>query len=123
MPFLLEPIVAGALTLASLGNPAAPAPTSLQLNAHDTTGYTAAVSLKCDPTGGNHPKSDSACAVLNSVNGDFSHLPLHDQACTLVYAPVDVSATGTYRGQRVDFRTTYANRCAADAGSSGVFAF
>ncbi|WP_344415812.1 SSI family serine proteinase inhibitor [Amycolatopsis minnesotensis] len=123
MPFLLEPIVAGALTLASLGSPAATAPTSLQLNAHDTTGRVAAVSLACDPARGTHPKSDSACAVLDSVNGDFARLPLHDQACTLVYAPVEVTATGVYRGQRVDFRTTYPNRCAADAGSSGVFGF
>ncbi|QWF77329.1 SSI family serine proteinase inhibitor [Amycolatopsis sp. CA-230715] len=123
MPFLLEPIVAGALTLASLGSPAATAPTSLQLNAHDTTGRVAAVSLACDPARGTHPKSNAACAVLDSIDGDFSRLPLHDQPCTLEYAPVDVTAIGVYRGQRVDFRTTYSNRCAADAGSSGVFAF
>jgi hypothetical protein len=41
----------------------------------------------------------------------------------MIYQPVDVTASGTWRGKPVKFAATYASRCSADAGSRGIFDF
>ncbi|MFD9894119.1 SSI family serine proteinase inhibitor [Amycolatopsis sp. NPDC059027] len=98
-------------------------PSSLELSTHEVTGRLAAVTLTCDPAGGTHPAHDSACAVLGRAKGDFDKITPRHQACTLNYSPVDVSATGEWRGKPVAFRATYGNACAADAETDGVFKF
>jgi subtilisin inhibitor-like len=103
--------------------PAQPPASTFQLTTHDTAGRIGSVVLTCDPAGGTHPKHDQACAVLTSAGGDFSRIPARHQMCTLIYAPVDVTAVGTWHGKPVSFRTTYANRCEADRDSDDVFAF
>ncbi|MEC3977227.1 SSI family serine proteinase inhibitor [Amycolatopsis sp. H20-H5] len=123
MAFLpLAPIAAGLLGLTALV-PAQPSASTFELSSHDSAGRVAAVSLACDPTGGSHPKSDAACASLARAGGDFAKLRPRKQACTLIYAPVDVTATGTWRGEPVTFSASYGNRCAADSMSDGVFGF
>ena len=103
--------------------PAQPPASTLQLTSHDTANRIGSVVLTCDPAGGTHPKRDKACAVLSGAGGDFSRITARHQACTLIYAPVDVMAVGDWHGKPVSFRTTYANRCEADRDSDGVFAF
>jgi hypothetical protein len=93
------------------------------MNSRDTQGRIAAVILNCEPAGGTHPKRDHACAVLEGVNGDFAKIKPRHQACTLIYAPVDVSVAGRWHNTPVLFQTTFPNRCSADRDSDGVFAF
>ncbi|WP_199198963.1 SSI family serine proteinase inhibitor [Amycolatopsis sp. CA-128772] len=103
--------------------PAQPPASTLQLTTHDTANRVGSTLLTCEPTGGTHPHRDKACAVLTGVDGDFSRINARHQACTLIYAPVDVTAIGTWHGKPVTYKTTYANRCEADRDSDGVFAF
>ncbi|WP_329044344.1 subtilase-type protease inhibitor [Amycolatopsis sp. NBC_01488] len=103
--------------------PAHPPASTLQLTSHDTANRIGSVVLTCDPTGGTHPKREKACEVLDGVNGDFSRITARHQMCTLIYAPVDVTAVGTWHGKPVSFRATYPNHCEADRDSNDVFAF
>ncbi|WP_353067980.1 SSI family serine proteinase inhibitor [Amycolatopsis sp. DG1A-15b] len=118
----LIPFAACLLSLGCL-TPAQPPASTLQLTTHDTAGRIGSVVLTCDPVGGTHPKRDKACAVLSGAGGDFSRITARHQACTLIYAPVDVAAIGTWHGKPVSFETTYANRCEAARDSDEVFAF
>lgn len=118
----LLPFAACLMSLSCLA-PAQPPASTLQLTSHDTADRIGSVVLTCDPTGGTHPKRDKACAVLSSVGGDFSRITAKHQACTLIYAPVDVTVVGTWQGKPVSYRTSYPNRCAADRDSDDVFAF
>ncbi|WP_020666218.1 SSI family serine proteinase inhibitor [Amycolatopsis nigrescens] len=121
LPF--EPITACALTLACLGAPAQPADTSLSFSMNRDNGATSSVSLSCEPSGGSHPTSDAACETLKKVNGDFSRLPVAERACVLIYAPVNVEVTGSWRGKPVSFQREYPNTCVASAESTDVFTF
>jgi hypothetical protein len=118
----LLPFAACLMSLSCLA-PAQPPASSLELTSHDTANRIGAVVLTCEPTGGTHPTGDRACAVLESVDGDFTRITARHQACTMIYAPVDVTAAGTWRGKPVSFHTTYANRCEANRDSDEVFAF
>lgn len=118
----LLPLAACLLSLNCLA-PAQPPASTLQLTSHDTANRIGSVVLTCDPAGGTHPKHDKACAVLSGAGGDFSRINARHQACTLIYAPVDVTAVGTWRGKPVSFHTTYPNHCAAARDSDDVFAF
>jgi hypothetical protein len=118
----LLPFAACLMSLSCLA-PAQPPASTLQLTSHDTANRTGSVVLTCEPAGGTHPKPGRACAVLEGVNGDFTRITARHQACTLIYAPVDVTVLGTWRGKPASYRTTYANRCEADRDSDGLFAF
>ncbi|RZQ60370.1 SSI family serine proteinase inhibitor [Amycolatopsis suaedae] len=120
LPF--EPITACALTLACLGAPA-PGDASLTLTQHESSGAAAIVTLHCDPVSGTHPDADRACATLSDAGGDFARIESEDAACTLEYAPIEVHARGNWHGKRVEYATTYPNRCVAVAESRGVFGF
>jgi hypothetical protein len=119
--FALAPIAA--LTLSVLGGPAAPPASAFHLSIQDTAGRLSSATLTCDPAGGSHPKSQAACDVIRSANGDFQRLPTRRQMCSMIYAPVDVTAIGDWHGAPVSYKATYPNRCAANAESSGVFSF
>jgi hypothetical protein len=118
-----EPITACALTLACLGAPAQPAGTSFELSMQTADRSTGAVSLRCQPASGTHPKPVHACAELAAVNGHFERLHPRPLACTLIYQPVDVSADGHWRGKRRTFTATFANPCLAAVGTNGIFDF
>jgi hypothetical protein len=117
------PLFAVCLMSLSCLAPAQPPTSTLQLTSHDTGNRFGSAVLTCEPTGGTHPKRDQACHVLEDVNGDFARIRGRQQACTLIYAPVDVMVVGTWRGEPVSYETTFANRCEADRASDGVFAF
>ncbi|GAB3163546.1 SSI family serine proteinase inhibitor [Amycolatopsis sp. NPDC004378] len=116
------PFAACLMSLSCLA-PAHPPASTLQLTSHDTANRVSSVVLTCDPTGGTHPKRDKACSVLSSAGGDFSKINARHQMCTLIYAPVDVTVVGSWRGKPVSYQTTFPNRCAADRDSDDVFAF
>jgi hypothetical protein len=78
------------------------------------------VSLYCDPDGGDHVNASDACDQMRSVNGDVARLRAQQGACTLQYAPVRVSAEGTWHGEPRHYTKTYSNRCKAIRGTGGV---
>jgi len=66
----------------------------------------ASYTLTCEPTGGDHPEPDSACAFLADAatagTDPFAPVP-ENTACTRIYGgPQTATVTGTWQGQDVD---------------------
>ncbi|MGQ0838859.1 SSI family serine proteinase inhibitor [Actinokineospora sp.] len=79
--------------------------------------------LRCDPDGGTHPQAESACGELFLVSGDFAALAVDpEQACTLQYDPVAVTARGRWEGRFVDYRESFGNACELAVLTGSVFA-
>lgn len=82
------------------------------------------VVLRCQPAGGNHPKSATACAQLAGRGGDFAALNVDPgQRCILLYAPVTVTALGTWHDEVVRYQETFGNSCMLHAKTGAVFQF
>jgi hypothetical protein len=57
--------------------------------------------LRCSPTGGNHPRAAAACRTLARLQAPFAPVP-RDAVCTEIYGgPAVARVTGTHRGRRV----------------------
>ncbi|WP_449064668.1 SSI family serine proteinase inhibitor [Planomonospora algeriensis] len=70
------------------------------------------------------PRAAAACDRLRRAGGRVEDVPESPGACTLEYAPVRVTATGTWQGRRYRYAETHPNRCAAIRATGGVlFAF
>lgn len=82
-----------------------------------------AVTLRCEPAGGDHPDVDTACAELASVRGNFSWLSGEDGVCTKEYRPVTVAATGVYRGHATEYSRVFPNHCMMVRAKGPVFDF
>lgn len=83
---------------------------------------TSVFTLTCNPDGGSHPAADTACAEIEAAQGNFASLPGEPgKLCTLEYQPVTVTATGTWRGQQVDYQQTFPNTCALISETGSVF--
>lgn len=81
-----------------------------------------ALTLTCNPDGGDHPNADAACAEIESAGGDLSALPGEPSLlCTFIYDPVTVTATGTWRGQEVNYQETFPNTCELIRATGSVF--
>lgn len=82
------------------------------------------VLLRCHPTGGDHPKASAACTRLASRDGDLAALNADPgRACVLLYAPVTVTASGSWHGRLVRYQETFGNTCALRAKTGTVFQF
>ena len=68
--------------------------------------------LTCDPTGGDHPRAEEACAALDS-NGATALPPVpKDRQCAQVYGgPQTATVTGTWRGQQINSTLSRTNSC------------
>jgi hypothetical protein len=80
--------------------------------------------LGCDDPeniSGSHPRRERACAALDLVGGNFENLQTTGTNCPMIYDPVTATARGRYRGVRINFEATYANRCVASAESDDIF--
>ena len=63
--------------------------------------------LTCDPVGGSHRYAERACADLEAAKGDIAAVaPQPGAACLAVWRPVQISVTGRWRGQAIDFSQT-----------------
>ncbi len=120
---------AAALSLAAVCVTAVPAaatmPSVLTLTT-TTNGYAPhVVELTCDPDGGTHPDSQTACMQLSQVDGDVAHLPASQVHifCPMIFQPITVTATGLWRGRTVQFRDEYTNGCERDNRTGMLFRF
>lgn len=81
----------------------------------------ATASLRCFPTGGDHPAPEASCLKLALANGDYNRVPQITRACLKNYEPVTVVAHGTWHGRTTFFSRTYANQCVANTESGDIF--
>ncbi len=68
--------------------------------------------LFCEPTGGDHPDADAACAALTAVDDPFGPVPPPDR-CAEIPGGDDATALveGQFRGRRVRARFARRNAC------------
>lgn len=78
--------------------------------------------LTCDQ-GDNHPRRALACATLASTGADLRSMRSDGRACTFIYAPVEVTMFGFWRGVPVSEVRTYPNSCVMLAHTGAVFDF
>jgi hypothetical protein len=117
---------ATACALVLLAAPAAAvsAKSSLTLSLQDNSRILAnVVTLRCEPSGGTHPRAQEACTAIESASGDIEGLQTTGMACPMVYQPVTAEARGRWQGKNVRFQHTFANRCVAAAETEDVFRF
>jgi len=106
----------------------APAPSGrLDLAVHDGQSaggrVLAAATLTCEPSGGSHPDAAAVCERLAAAGGDISKIPNSGGFCPMIFMPVTVTASGSWKGHPVSFTKTYGNRCMADIAAGGLFHF
>jgi hypothetical protein len=86
-------------------------------------GYAAAVTLRCDPAGGGHPKKVKACRSLAGVGGDPARLRPAARMCTMEYAPITAQVKGTWRGRKVNWSHKFGNACDMHRTTGVLMAF
>ncbi|MFB7541476.1 SSI family serine proteinase inhibitor [Streptomyces zaomyceticus] len=124
-------LLTAGLSPAAVAATSAPSPTEdahILLTADRTQGETEKVDivwLDCPGrTGAGHPYEEDACKALDAADGDFDTLRGEPQGfCTTEYAPVTLTARGTYKGRTVDWSKTYPNNCEAVRDTGAVFWF
>jgi len=112
------------VALGSAGPAAAARPkTALDVSYEADAGYAVAVTLRCGPAGGGHPKAAKACAALTRAGGRPARLKPARILCTLEYSPVTARIEGTWKGRKVRWAKTYGNRCDLARATGVVFDF
>jgi hypothetical protein len=86
-------------------------------------GYATAVTLRCDPPGGAHPKPSAACRTLRAVDGRPARLKPAAVLCTMIYAPITAQITGKWRGKKISWSKTYGNTCEMTRATGVLFHF
>ncbi|MFF6994478.1 SSI family serine proteinase inhibitor [Streptomyces sp. NPDC008313] len=78
--------------------------------------------LLCDPPQG-HAHAAEACDELGAAQGDVGRIPAKKEVyCSMIYAPVTVTAQGEWNGRRTEYQKTYPNACTMEAETGAVFA-
>lgn len=78
--------------------------------------------LECGTPAGTHPRKKEACSQLEAAGGNLDSLNVEPEAfCTMIYAPVTATATGTWRGTPVRWQKAYANECQLTSETGHVF--
>jgi hypothetical protein len=86
-------------------------------------GYATAVTLRCDPPGGAHPKPAAACRTLRTVGGRPARLKPAPTMCTMIYAPITAQITGRWRGKKITWSRTFGNSCEMARATGVLFNF
>jgi hypothetical protein len=97
--------------------------TDLTLAYTAEAGYATAVTLRCDPPGGAHPKPAAACRTLRTVGGHPARLKPARTLCTMIYAPITAQITGRWRGKKINWSETYGNTCEMTRATGVLFRF
>jgi hypothetical protein len=68
--------------------------------------------LRCEPTGGDHPDAAAACAALTAVADPFGRVAPPKRCAEIPGGEEDVAVLeGTYRGREVNSRFSHENAC------------
>ena len=97
--------------------------TDLTLAYMAEAGYATAVTLRCDPPGGAHPKPPVACRTLRAVGGRPERIKPARTMCTMIYAPITAQITGRWRGQKIMWSRTFGNTCEMTRATGVLFRF
>ncbi|HEY5787094.1 MAG TPA: SSI family serine proteinase inhibitor [Microlunatus sp.] len=77
----------------------------------DGAGSTSTWTLACDPTGGDHPDAEQACAAIEGHRSALNPVP-KDRMCAQVYGgPEKATITGTWRGEEIFAALARTNSC------------
>ena len=80
--------------------------------------------LLCQPSGGSHPSAARACAQLARQHGKVAEVRLPSKRpCVLIYAPVTVTASGTWHGRPIHYTETFGNACMLHTTKGAIFRF
>ena len=121
-PCLVDAAPRDAVRVHRTGSPGGPS--QLTVVVDDGAGGTSTWSLTCDPTGGDHPDAEQACAAIEGHRSALNPVP-KDRMCAQVYGgPEKATVTGTWRG-RGDLRRPLADERLRDrplgrAGAAGA---
>ena len=86
-------------------------PSQLTVVVDDGAGGTSTWSLTCDPTGGDHPDAEQACAAIEGQRSALNPVP-KDRMCAQVYGgPQKATVTGTWRGEEIFAALSRTNAC------------
>ena len=86
-------------------------PSQLTIVVDDGAGGTSTWSLTCDPTGGDHPDAEQACAAIEGHRSALNPVP-KDRMCAQVYGgPEKATVTGTWRGEQIFAALSRTNAC------------
>jgi Subtilisin inhibitor-like len=96
---------------------------TVEHHAQEIPPITKQTTLTCEPPGGRHPRPPLACDELIKADGDIGRIPARAGACPNIFAPVEATAVGEWRGHPFKFAVTYPNRCNANRDSSDFFDF
>lgn len=114
-------VLAGMAAVASAAPAQADGPAgSYLLRVAPESGPTSVRSLYCDPDGGTLKAASRACDQLEAADGEIGRVPAREGVCTMQYAPVRVSAYGTWHGGPRRFERTFSNRCVAVRDTGGI---
>jgi len=99
----------GSPSEAPTGSPGGPS--QLTIVVDDGAGGTSTWSLTCDPTGGDHPDAEQACAAIEGHRSALNPVP-KDRMCAQVYGgPQKATVTGTWRGEEIFAALSRTNAC------------
>ena len=83
---------------------------TLQIDTGD--GQKQQYTLRCSPTGGNHPNRWAACAVLLKGGAKLLAPVPANAACTMIYGgPQTAAVKGTWSGKRISTEFSRADGC------------
>ncbi|MFI7614889.1 SSI family serine proteinase inhibitor [Nonomuraea terrae] len=86
-------------------------------------GETKSVWLHCGPTGGDHPRAQAACRLLEKAKGQPGELNLKSAAaCKKELKPHAAAVVGRWNGQVLKWGKVYANGCQMRAATGALFA-
>jgi hypothetical protein len=80
----------------------------------------ASASLSCPPDVASHPHAAAACEQLCQADGRIEGIPEDPGVCTREFAPVIVTASGTWNGEPRHYKQEFSNRCVAIRATGGV---
>ncbi|GAB2664955.1 hypothetical protein GCM10027271_24840 [Saccharopolyspora gloriosae] len=123
--FLLAAMAALLLTPAMANATATTSHLTLTIASKNRAEEPRTVQLRCEPTGGTHPKAAEACKTLLAAGGNFDQIGQSQTGaqCTMVLRPVIASAHGTWQGKPVHFDKEFGNSCQATSNLGTVFDF
>jgi hypothetical protein len=68
--------------------------------------------LQCEPTGGNHPEAETACAALTAVEDPFGNMPPPPRCKEIPGSNPEVAVLeGDFRGRKIRESFERANAC------------